>query len=149
MRRAAVLILAAAPMLAIGAAAQDEPAPADAGSGALLATFRGTTISLPLASMEVSLAVSGPLVHGAVTQEFTNPTDAALDAVYVFPLPEGAAVDGVELEVDGRRFAGEIREKEDARRTGAPHPPWSWADMVPIARLTVPRLGIERAVRTG
>ena len=29
---------------------------------------------------------------------------------------------------------------------GAPRAPWSWADMHPVARLTVPRLGIARAV---
>ena len=29
---------------------------------------------------------------------------------------------------------------------GKPRPPWSWADMHPIARLTVPRLGVERPV---
>jgi len=29
---------------------------------------------------------------------------------------------------------------------GRPRPPWSWADMHPIARLTVPRLGVTRAV---
>ncbi|HZN54764.1 MAG TPA: sortase [Candidatus Polarisedimenticolaceae bacterium] len=31
-------------------------------------------------------------------------------------------------------------------RDGVPRPPWSWADMHPVARLTVPRLRIERAV---
>jgi sortase A len=29
---------------------------------------------------------------------------------------------------------------------GRARPPWSWADMHPVARLTVPRLGIERPV---
>ncbi len=33
--------------------------------------------------------------------------------------------------------------------TGRPQRPWSWADMVPIARLEVPRLGIRRHVLTG
>jgi Ca-activated chloride channel family protein len=104
-------------MLAIGAAAQEGPAPGDPGTGALLARTGGTTISLPLASMEVDLSVAGPLVHGIVVQEFNNPTAQPLEAVYVFPLPEGAAVDGLVLEVDGRRFTGEIRENEEARRT--------------------------------
>ena len=27
-----------------------------------------------------------------------------------------------------------------------PRPPWPWADMHPVARLSVPRLGVERAV---
>lgn len=32
---------------------------------------------------------------------------------------------------------------------GRPHPPWKWADMHPIARLEVPRLGVSRHVLTG
>lgn len=32
---------------------------------------------------------------------------------------------------------------------GAPHPPWDWADTWPLARLEVPRLGIERIVLAG
>ena len=34
-------------------------------------------------------------------------------------------------------------------RDGRPHPPWSWADTHPIARLEVPRLGIRRTVLAG
>lgn len=29
---------------------------------------------------------------------------------------------------------------------GKPHPPWGWADMHPIGRLRVPRLGIDRMI---
>ncbi len=32
---------------------------------------------------------------------------------------------------------------------GRPHPPWSWADFAPVARLDVPRLGVRRAVLSG
>jgi len=32
---------------------------------------------------------------------------------------------------------------------GNPHPPWSWADMYPVARLEVPRLEVARNVLTG
>jgi sortase A len=32
---------------------------------------------------------------------------------------------------------------------GRPHPPWRWADMHPVARLEVPRLGVSRNVLTG
>lgn len=34
-------------------------------------------------------------------------------------------------------------------RDGGPHPPWSWADMHPIARLEVERLGVRRVVLSG
>ncbi len=32
---------------------------------------------------------------------------------------------------------------------GAPHHPWSWADMHPLAQIEVPRLGVLRTVLTG
>jgi len=32
---------------------------------------------------------------------------------------------------------------------GLAHPPWSWADTHPIARLTAPRLGVERTLLAG
>ncbi|MFC2174057.1 class GN sortase [Acidobacteriota bacterium] len=32
---------------------------------------------------------------------------------------------------------------------GKTHPPWSWADMHPIARITVPRIDIERTALSG
>ena len=53
----------------------------------------------------------------AVTQEFLNPTAGWLEGVYVFPLPEGAAVDAMRLQVGERVIEGQIREREEARRT--------------------------------
>jgi len=41
-----------------------------------------------------------------------------------------------------RAFAAHLRD-------GAPHRPWDWADMHPVARLEVPRLGVLRTVLTG
>jgi len=105
--------LTLASMLSLTALAQEEPP----GTGALLAKIDGALVPMPVVSMDVSLSVSGPIVRSRLTQRFENPTDQALEAVYVFPLPEGAAVDGLTLEVGDRRFVGRIEEKEDARRT--------------------------------
>ncbi len=41
-----------------------------------------------------------------------------------------------------RAFAAHLRD-------GAPHRPWSWADMHPVAQLEVPRLGVLRTVLAG
>jgi len=76
-------------------------------------------IPMPVVSMDVMLSVTGPIVRGHLVQTFENPTAETLDAEYVFPLPEGAAVDGLVFEVGDRRFVGKIEEKEDARRTYA------------------------------
>jgi sortase A len=41
------------------------------------------------------------------------------------------------------------RALDETLEDGQPRRPWSWADMHPLARLRVPRLGIERAVLSG
>jgi Ca-activated chloride channel homolog len=107
-----LVLIAAASVLATGAAAQEDP-----GTGALLATIGGERVELPVASVEVELTITGTIVRGTIEQKFENPADERLDATYVFPLPEGAAVDGLSLTVGGRRFAGEIREREEAKAT--------------------------------
>lgn len=117
MSRAISIILAAASVLATGAAAQAAPDGDDPGTGALLAKMNGTLVAMPMVSMDVRLSVSGPMVRSHVQQAFSNPTDETLEAVYVFPLPEGAAVDDLTLEVGGRSFVGEIQEKGEARGT--------------------------------
>ena len=87
------------------------------GTGELLATIDGRRVSLPPTAMGVDLEVTGPIVRARLTQTFTNPSRETIDADYVFPLPEGAAVDELTLEVGGRSFVGRIQEKEEATRT--------------------------------
>lgn len=41
------------------------------------------------------------------------------------------------------------RAWEAGRRDGAEHRPWSWADITPVARLRIPRLGIDRPILSG
>jgi Ca-activated chloride channel family protein len=108
------LTLAAASVLVTGAVAQEAESP---GTGTLLATIDGNEFSLPITSMDVELYVTGPIVRAYLRQTFTNPTHEVLDAAYVFPLPEGSAVDGLELQVGDRSYSGKIQEKEEARRT--------------------------------
>ena len=46
---------------------------------------------------------------------FFNGTSEWVDGVYVFPLPDAAAVDELEMTVAGRRIVGEIAERQAAR----------------------------------
>ena len=66
---------------------------------------------------DVDIAVSGPVARTRVRQRFGNDGTEWTEAVYVFPLPEGAAVDRLRIEVGERVIEGEIREREAARRT--------------------------------
>src|SRR6516162_4877122 len=79
------------------------PAETDsAGFGALL-TGRG---SLPLASMEVVGRIDGLLSRVTVRQVFVNALDEPLEATYIFPLPDRAAVTAFHMEVAGRIIEG-------------------------------------------
>lgn len=112
----ALLAILAAPVLVTGAAARASGPGDDPGTGALVVRHGDRLEALPMASMSVELAVSGIMVRGKVAQSFTNPTGDTIDAVYMFPLPQGAAVDGLVYEVGGRSYAGVVREKEEAKK---------------------------------
>ncbi|MGJ6961474.1 VIT domain-containing protein [Streptosporangium sp. G11] len=83
----------------------------DAGLGALT-TERG---NLPLESVDVTAAVSGLSAGVEVVQGFRNPHDVALEATYVFPLPDRAAVTAFRMEADGRVIEGVLKERGQAR----------------------------------
>ncbi len=65
---------------------------------------------------EIHAEITGLVARIDVTQEFRNNGRDWAEAVYRFPLPEGAAVDRLVVEVGDRLLEGEIREKEEALR---------------------------------
>jgi len=70
----------------------------------------------PQVSTEVDLVVTGMIARARVEQVFENPSEEAVEAVYIFPLPDDAAVDGLTMTVGERRIVGEVREREEAQR---------------------------------
>ncbi|MBG0829377.1 VWA domain-containing protein [Planomonospora sp. ID67723] len=87
-----------------------EPVP-DAGLGALV-TERG---NLPLESVDVDADISGVIARVQVAQGFRNPFDVSLEATYIFPLPDRAAVTAFRMEADGRVVEGVLKERGQAR----------------------------------
>jgi Ca-activated chloride channel family protein len=102
-----------------GATAVAQEAPPRVTHGSLLVHTHtaGRPEEVPAVRTDVRIRVTGPIARVAVTQEFRNPSAQWLEGIYVFPLPEGAAVDAMRLEVGGRVLEGQIREREEARRT--------------------------------
>lgn len=68
----------------------------------------------PQLSQRVQLDVTGMVARAHVVQAFENLSEEIVHAVYTFPLPETAAVDGLTLKVGQRRIVGQIREREVA-----------------------------------
>ena len=66
---------------------------------------------------EFHLSVTGTIARVQVRQRFSNPTDSWVEGIYVFPLPDDAAVDQMRILTDGRVIEGKIQEKEEARKT--------------------------------
>ena len=75
----------------------------------------GSRVVLPLESTEVVLDVQPGLMEAAVTQTFTNRTDTALEATYLYPLPPDATVTEFELRFRDRVVRSVVREKQQAR----------------------------------
>jgi Ca-activated chloride channel family protein len=69
----------------------------------------------PLKHTDVKAEISGFLARVTVTQEFINPFEEKIEAVYAFPLPQNAAVDDLTMRVGGRTVKGKIKRREEAR----------------------------------
>ncbi len=70
----------------------------------------------PLKHTDVDAEISGFLARVTVTQEFVNPSSDKVEAIYVFPLPQDAAVDDMTMEVGGRTIRGLIKRREEAQQ---------------------------------
>ena len=92
-------------------------AAADAMQGAgLLVPIGGDYVTAPLLNTDVNIQVNGLVARVSVMQEFENDSPEWVEGVYVFPLPDTAAVDHMRMYIGDRFIEGEIREKEQARK---------------------------------
>ena len=92
-------------------AREPEPPEATAGLGALR-TERG---NLPLYRLELRADITGLSSAIRLTQGFRNPFDVPLEATYIFPLPDRAAVTALTMTVAGRVARAELQERGAAR----------------------------------
>lgn len=85
------------------------------GVGRIEATRAEETVMLPLARVSMKARVAGRVACTTVTQEFRNPFDAPIEAVYIFPLPGGCVVRDCELRVGKRVVKAAMKERQEAR----------------------------------
>src|SRR3954451_437024 len=87
------------------------PSAADSGLGALR-TERG---NLPLDRLAVQAPINGLVSRVQVTAEFVNLHDSTLEATYVFPVPDRAAVTGMRMTAAGRVVEAQLQERAAGR----------------------------------
>lgn len=111
-------------------AARPRPDPADSVSEGRLVTQRGgARIDVPLQHTDVKITVDGFLAEATVTQRFKNPYSSKIEAVYLFPLPTGAAVSALQIYATNLqgvvfRFARRTGKLAWARALDATTAPW-------------------------
>jgi Ca-activated chloride channel family protein len=71
---------------------------------------------LALERHHVRVEIHHPVATTEVEQIFVNHTDRPLEAQYVFPIPPGAAINRFTMLVNGQEKAGDLLEREEARR---------------------------------
>jgi Ca-activated chloride channel family protein len=99
-----------------GAETTGEVTPAQMQAGSLL--FRmanGYRVATRL-NTSIDARISGLVARVSVRQEFRNDGQEWVEGVYVFPLPDTAAVDHLRMYAGDRFIEGEIREKARAKK---------------------------------
>ncbi|MBE7423645.1 MAG: marine proteobacterial sortase target protein [Zoogloeaceae bacterium] len=89
--------------------------PKEVQQGTLLLKSEGNTLAVPAVATEAEIWVSGIVVRSVVRQTYRNPFDTWFEGIYVFPLPENAAVDHLRMKVGERIIEGDIQERQAAR----------------------------------
>lgn len=70
--------------------------------------------AVPLEGVSVEAWIKEFCARVTVSQRYRNTESKPIEAVYVFPLDEGAAVSGFEAVIDGVHVVGEVKEREHA-----------------------------------
>ncbi len=87
------------------------------GSLLLKTERKGAYLAAPTLATDVHMQISGMAARVRVSQKFHNPSKQWVEGVYVFPLPENAAVDHMTMRIGERVIEGQVQEKQAARAT--------------------------------
>ena len=109
---ALVLLLQAMPKPATA----NDMTPNEAQAGSLLWKMEQGYATATALNTKVDMKISGLVARVSVQQEFRNEGSDWVEGIYVFPLPDKAAVDRMRLHIGDRVIEGEIREKEQAKK---------------------------------
>lgn len=90
----------------------------DAAAGTLLYPTEATGLyeAAPNVHTNVDMVINGMVANVSVTQTFRNDSATWREAIYVFPLPDDAAVNRLRMLIGDRVIEGEIQEREQAKK---------------------------------
>ncbi len=76
--------------------------------------FAADRRQVPLEGVRIDARLAGLATEVTVAQRYRNREAVPVEAVYVFPFEEGAAVCGFEVRIGGRVVRGRVEEREEA-----------------------------------
>jgi Ca-activated chloride channel family protein len=109
-------ILVGSPVLAQGPDVPTDNSPVQMQSGSLLLKMEEGYVVATRLNTAIKATINGLVARVSVRQEFRNSGTDWVEGIYVFPLPDSAAVDHLQMRVGERLIEGEIREKEKAKK---------------------------------
>jgi Ca-activated chloride channel homolog len=89
----------------------------DAKEGRLVFKSKDGMLTAPTLKTDVQMRITGMIARVKVEQHFKNPTKDWMEGVYVFPLPDESAVDHLDMKIGDRVIEGQIKEKDEAKKT--------------------------------
>lgn len=66
---------------------------------------------------DVDYTITGAIARATVKQEFNNSSEFWAEGIYVFPLPEKAAVDQFRMIIGDRIIEGQVKQRTEAKKT--------------------------------
>ena len=81
----------------------------------LIKSGEGKPIEFVLESTSIDASITGPVADVVVSQKYRNNSSTPIEAIYVFPASNRAAVYGMEMKIGDRLIKAKIKEKQQAR----------------------------------
>ena len=82
----------------------------------VVAGLKAEGAEVPLQSVHVRAQLVDLAARVVVMQAYKNNSNIPIEAKYVFPLDDMAAVCGFEAFINGKHIVGQVKEKEQAHR---------------------------------
>ena len=96
--------------------ASTDVTPGQMRSGSLLLRMKSGYVIATRVNTDIQAQVSGLIARVAVSQSFRNDGQEWVEGVYVFPLPDTAAIDGLRMRIGERGIEVPNCEKEKGKK---------------------------------